>query len=207
MSAGVEIRSFRSVFDLERRIYRIDRLRLNPGGVPVRGVLYFLLVLALAQTISRLPLLGALAGALPWYLLDLALPAGSAVLLTLIRIEGRSAHLAALALARHGLDRRMPAGLHARRRAAGARQANAPGARWWPGDLLVLPDGSDGRLRRLRYTGPGAALVTVAHERARPGPLRARLGTALTVRERSPRQALSEGEVIALAPRARMRVD
>ena len=29
----------------------------------------------------------------------------------------------------------------------------------------MLPDGSDGRMRRLRYTGPGAVLVTAAHER------------------------------------------
>ena len=34
----IEIRSYRRVFDLERRIYSIDRVRLNPGGVPVRGV-------------------------------------------------------------------------------------------------------------------------------------------------------------------------
>ena len=38
----IEIRSYRAVFDLERRIYRVDRLRLNPGGVPVRGVVYCL---------------------------------------------------------------------------------------------------------------------------------------------------------------------
>ena len=41
----MEIRSYRRVFDLERRIYRVDRLRLNPGGVPVRGVVYFLVIL------------------------------------------------------------------------------------------------------------------------------------------------------------------
>ena len=34
----IEVRSYRTVFDLERRLYRIDRLRLNPGGVPVRGI-------------------------------------------------------------------------------------------------------------------------------------------------------------------------
>ncbi len=43
----IEIRSYRRVFDLERRIYSVDQLRLNPGGVPVRGVLYFLALLAL----------------------------------------------------------------------------------------------------------------------------------------------------------------
>ena len=42
----MEIRSYRAVFDLERRIYRIDRLRLNPAGVPVRGIVYFLALLA-----------------------------------------------------------------------------------------------------------------------------------------------------------------
>ena len=36
-----------------------------------------------------------------------------------------------------------------------------------PGGDPVLPDGSDSRMRRLRYTGPGAVLVmAVAHERA-----------------------------------------
>ena len=44
----MEIRSYRRVFDLERRIYRIDRLRLNPGGVPVRGVVYFLVAIVMA---------------------------------------------------------------------------------------------------------------------------------------------------------------
>ena len=29
-----------SVFALERRIYRIDTLRLNPSGVPLRGIGY-----------------------------------------------------------------------------------------------------------------------------------------------------------------------
>ncbi len=42
----IEIRSYRAVFDLERRIYRVDQLRLNPGGIPVRGVVYFLAILA-----------------------------------------------------------------------------------------------------------------------------------------------------------------
>ena len=55
-----DVRSYRAVFDLERRIYRIDRLRLNPGGVPVRGVLYFLGLLVAGAVTARLPLLAAL---------------------------------------------------------------------------------------------------------------------------------------------------
>jgi hypothetical protein len=202
---SVEIRSYRPVFDLERRIYRIDRLRLNPSGVPVRGVLYFLGALTLVEALGRMPLLGAAVDAVPWYLLDLALPACGAVLLTLIGIEGRPSHLAAYALARYRFDRRTPPGLHARRRGSPPRNVNAPGARWWPDDLVVLPDGSDSRLRRLRYTGPGAVLVTIAHKRVHPT-LPAGIRAALVVREDSPRRALAEGEVIALQRKSRMRV-
>ena len=71
----MEIRSYRAVFDLERRIYRVDRLRLNPGGIPVRGVVYFLAIL-LATLIAGQPAAGGSGDrALPWYLRDLALPA------------------------------------------------------------------------------------------------------------------------------------
>jgi hypothetical protein len=146
----VEIRSYRSVFRLERRIYRIDRLRLNPTGVPVRGVLYFLALLACALVGERLPLVGALARLAPWYLRDLALPAGLAALLCLIAIEGRPFHLAALALARYALAPRELSGLRPRR---------AEDRELLPGRLLFLPDGSDARVRRVRYSGPGAVRV------------------------------------------------
>jgi hypothetical protein len=158
----MEIRSYRSVFDLERRIYRIDRLRLNPGGVPVRGVLYFLALLLLALLAGGLPLLDIVVRALPWYLRDLALPGASAAMLTVIRIEGRPFHLAAHALLRYRVEPRRLSGVAPR----GSRRCPGPGERWRMEEILMLPDGSDGRLRRLRYTGPGAVLVTVAHERA-----------------------------------------
>ena len=144
------------MFDLERRIYRVDRLRLNPGGIPVRGVVYFLAILLATLIAGGLPLVGAVVGALPWYLRDLALPVASATVLSVIRIEGRPFHLAAHALLRY---RAGP------RRLAGVRPCEAPGARWRPEEILLLPDGSDGGMRRLRYTGPGAVLVTTAHER------------------------------------------
>jgi hypothetical protein len=142
-----EIRSYRSVFDLERRIYRIDRLRLNPGGIPVRGVVYCLAILALIALLARVPLLGDMVRALPWYLRELVLPVASAGLLTLIRIEGRPFHLAAAALARYALGPRHLSGM---------RPCAAPGRRWRPAELLLLPDGSSARPRRMRYTGPGA---------------------------------------------------
>lgn len=146
----VEIRSYRSVFDLERRIYRIDRLRLNPTGVPVRGVVYFLALVACCLLAGRLPLLGVPARAAPWYLSDLALPAGLAALFCLIAIEGRPFHLAALSLLRYALAARELSGLRPRR---------GRDRRLLPGQLLFLPDGSDARIRRLRYRGPGAVRV------------------------------------------------
>ena len=142
-----EIRSYRSVFDLERRIYRIDRLRLNPGGIPVRGVVYCLAILAALALAARLPLVGDAVRVLPWYARELVLPGASAGLLTLIRVEGRPFHLAAAALARYAV---------APRHFSGMRPCAPPGRRWCLPELLVLPDGSDTRLRRLRYTGPGA---------------------------------------------------
>lgn len=146
----VEIRSFRTVFDLERRIYRIDRLRLNPTGVPLRGVVHFLCLLAVVLLAARLPLLGATLRIVPWYLRDLAAPGALAALLTLIAVEGRPFHLAAIALVRYAAGPRELSGLRAR--CAADRQLLL-------GELIVLPDGSDARTRRLRYRGPGAVRV------------------------------------------------
>lgn len=154
---GIEIRSYRRVFDLERRIYRIDRLRLNPGGIPVRGLLYFVASLGGTLVARHLPVLGTLERLLPWYLLELALPALLATVLGVIRLEGRPFHLAAFSLARHAWRPRF---------SEGAAPTVRRGWRWFPSELLILPDGSDARMRRLRYTGPGVVRVVPAHERA-----------------------------------------
>jgi hypothetical protein len=192
----IEIRSYRAVFDLERRIYRIDQLRLNPGGIPVRGVVYFLAILLAMLIAGGLPLVGAAIGALPWYLRDLALPVASATVLSVIRIEGRPFHLAASALLRY---RAQP------RRLAGVRSCGGPGECWRPEEILLLPDGSDGAMRRLRYTGPGAVLVTTAHERVeRHGLLGA---TGLTLRELPEEDVPTQGQVIALPRSVRMWIE
>jgi hypothetical protein len=200
----IEIRSYRRVFDLERRIYSVDRLRLNPGGVPVRGVVYFLAILSVSVIAAGLPLAGALPRELPWYLRDIALPGAGATMLSAIRLEGRTFHLAAQALVRYWTGPR---------RLAGARRSAAVGERWRPPPIVMLPDGSDSRMRRLRYTGPGAVLVSVEHERrgralehgcsgtARPG-----LRPVLTLRQPARARALHEGQVISLAPGARLLV-
>jgi len=199
-----EIRSYRRVFDLERRIYSVDQLRLNPGGVPLRGLAYFLALVALALILGGLPLVGALSASLPWYLRDVLLPAAAATLLGAVRIEGRAFHLAAHALLRHRLRARTY---------AGGRRVPASAGRWYPREIVLLPDGSDARLRKLRYHGPGAALVCVEHRRrgraaergavasARPG-----LRAALTLSQAAAGRPLPNAQVIVLPAGAKLNV-
>jgi hypothetical protein len=200
----MEIRSYRRVFDLERRIYSVDRLRLNPGGVSVRGVLYFLVILSVGMLAAGLPLAGSAVRELPWYLRDIALPGASATVLSVIRVEGRTFHLAAHALLRYWTGPR---------RLAGARRCAAVGELWRPEAIVMLPDGSDSRMRRLSYTGPGAVLVSVEHERRgralERGPrgiARRGLRPVLSLRAPAGARALAEGQVISLASRARLLV-
>jgi hypothetical protein len=200
----IEIRSYRRVFDLERRIYSVDQLRLNPGGVPVRAVVYFLALVALDLLSGSLPAVGSLAAQLPWYLRDIAVPCAGAAILSAIRLEGRTFHLAAHALLRYRLGPR---------RVAGGRGCQAPGAVWRPSPLVMLPDGSDGRLRRMRYTGPGAVVVSVEHsrggrvlERGASGSARWGARRVLTLRESPPARAMPSAQVISLSPGARLLV-
>jgi hypothetical protein len=195
-----EIRSYRCVFDLERRLYRIDRLRLNPAGVPLRGIVYFMALLGATLLLGAVPLLGLLVRMAPWYLRDVGGPAACAALLTLIKIEGRPFHLAALAVIRYGTRARELSGLRPRVRAD---------RRWRLDELVVLADGSDARLRRLRYTGPGAVRISAAHVRGnwRPSPLRAltrRPDMRLAALPKKPRPA--KGQVIVLGDGARLEV-
>ncbi len=197
------IRSYRRVFDLERRIYRIEGLRLNPGGIPVRGIAYLMTLLFLALALERLTPISFLAHVLPWYVRDLALPGMFSVALAVVRIEGRPFHLAARAVLGCSLGPRRIAGL-----GGGRRSARSTSAVWRPGPLLMVPDGSDHRMRRLAYRGPGALLVAVAHERRlRRGPL-ATLGLRpqLVLRELHGVERPARGEVVVLDRTARLSV-
>jgi hypothetical protein len=198
----IEIRSYRRVFELERRIYRIDRLRLNPAGVPVRGIVYFLVLAAVGVIAGGLPLARTLARSMPWYLRGLVLPGVGAALLTLVRLEGRPFHVAARALLTY---RTSP------RRLVGLERGASVGACWRPGEILMLPDGSDAHIRRLLYTGPGAVLISVEHERILGGARRvdpgSRWGTLprrLIVRELPGGRGLPHAQVVALARGAQL---
>lgn len=200
----IEIRSYRRVFDLERRLYSVDRVRLNPGGVPVRGVVYFLAAALASVMIADAPAVGPLVREIPWYLRDVALPSAAATMLSVIRIEGRVFHLAARSMLCYRIGPR---------RLAGWRRCGASGARWYPHDLVLIPDGSDARMRRLRYTGPGAVLVCVEHERrgrakelGASATARSRTRAVLSLRQPRDSRALQSALVIALAAGARLHV-
>ncbi len=198
--ARIEVRSFRSVFDLERRIYRIDRLRLNPGGIPVRGAVYLLTCILLVAVGARLPVLGWPLDLLPWYARVVLLPAGVAALLTVIRVDGRPFHVAVRALAGF---------MAGPRRLQAFAPCPRPGQRWHPGELTILPDGSEPWLRAFTYLGAGAVLVLRAHQqRAWDGrPLGGVLRRAqIELRPVSGGAPLSRGRVLALSRGCRLTV-
>lgn len=197
------IRSYRRVFDLERRIYRIDRLRLNPGGIPVRGIAYFIALLLAALVLEHLPPTSLVGRIVPWYVRDLVLPGTLSAVLAVVRVEGRPFHLAARAVLACGLGPRRMIGL-----TRGCRSGRSILAIWRPSPLLMIPDGSDHRMRRLLYRGPGALLVAVAHERRlRRGPLvTLGLRPELTLRELHGVERPARGEVVVLDPLARLSV-
>jgi hypothetical protein len=190
----MEIRSFRAVFELERRVYRVDTVRLNPAGIPLRGILYAAILVPLSVVAGRLPPVAWVADIAPWYVRDLGFPLIVAAAATIVRIDGRPLHHAARALAIHWL---------APRRLCALARAPAPGSRWRPSPILLIPDGSDARFRRLRYRGPGAILVGYPHDRAewparRVGGRRRR-SPHLTLRAHATRRPLSRPTGLELA--------
>lgn len=191
----MEIRSYATVFALERRIYRVDRLRLNPAGVPIRGIVYFLALALVTLVLSAVPVLRHLAALVPFYLRELAFPGLASALLAVLRIDGRPFHLAAIALVREaGVPRRFD---------GAGRKLSAERRAWLPQPLLVLPDGSEPRMRRLRYRGPGAVVVFAAHQRTEWG--RGPEAPRVVLSQHGERR-LSRPRAVVLGARARLRV-
>jgi hypothetical protein len=197
----IEIASYRDVFDLERRIYRIDRLRLNPGGIPLRGAIYFIVAILLAAGLGGVPIVGWGLGLLPWYLRYAALPGLLAAIGSTVRVEGRPLHLAIRGLA---LQRLRP------RRLSGFAACAALGTRWRPPPIVLVPDGSGARPRRFRFTGPGTVVVRCGHECVewRSGRLSRVLGVPDLTLRAQPRLARSPtGRAITLGVGARLEVE
>jgi hypothetical protein len=107
--------------------------------------------------VARLPVLGYPLALAPWYLRDLVLPGIGAATLAAFRVDGRAGHLAVHAIVRFWLGPRY---------LIAGRPRAQPQAHWLPPDVVVFPDGAEGTLRRMRYAGPGAAVVALEHRRA-----------------------------------------
>ena len=100
--AKLEIRSFRVVFQLERRLHRIQHWKLPlPYGLPLRGLAYGALVLLAIVALGRVPVLGELVRLMPPPVRFLLAPVGAGFLLARARVDGRPAHRFLLAWARH----------------------------------------------------------------------------------------------------------
>ena len=87
------IRSYRRVFEVDRRIYRVDRWALPvPGGVPLRAVGYFVASLLGILAAGALPLVGEAVDVVSAPLRFVVVPLAFAVLGTQVAPDGRAAH-------------------------------------------------------------------------------------------------------------------
>ena len=147
---GFRIRSYRVCFELERRIHRIERWRIPvPYGVPLRGIVYGTLLLALVLVLRRLPGFGELLGVLHPALRLVVLPVGGAWALVRLRVDGRPVHAAGLSW----IAWRLGPG-----RVVGFRAAEGLGPALI-GDICVAPDERSARYRRARITGPAVVVL------------------------------------------------
>jgi hypothetical protein len=183
------IRSFRVCFDLERRIFRVDRWRIPaPYGVPLAGLAYAALALVAVLVLQRLPVTGQLLGVLHPALRFVILPVGVAYVAARLRVDGRPAHAAVVSWLRWCTTPR---------RVAAFRPAGPAGAQLLA-DFAVAADERAGRYRRCVVRGP--AEVTLRY------PARARRrGRRLELRPAGERP-LWRGKRIRLGRRQALRV-
>lgn len=148
---GIPIRSFRVVFDLERRIHTIDRWRIPvPYGVPLRGLAYWAAALLATIALGRLPLAGDVVGLLPAPVRFVILPVAVAYALARVQVDGRPAHATVAAWMRFCASPRRLAGLRPVPRAGTAVRL---------GDVTVVPDERGARYRPAVVEGPATVLL------------------------------------------------
>lgn len=190
----VLVRSHRDDFRFERRLYAIplDRagtraIRLGPSGVPLRGLAYGAVAMVVTFALSRVPVLGAPLRALPLVVAFLAIPFVVAALLTTVRPGGRVFHKAVQALGRHLTT---PRSLHAFQRHTPLERA------WRPAPVVMLVNGSEPRVRRLRFSGPGLVWIGRPHRQRLTRGFAARADALLV--ERASEAATGSGRRISL---------
>ena len=175
MAERLVIRSYRRVFEVDRRIYRVDRWALPvPGGVPLRGLGYLAATLGLVVLLEPLPGIGDLLGILSAPLRYVVLPLAIAVVATQAAPDGRSAHRFAGDWLRLRLRARRRSGL----RSVPLEGEPVP----WAGVLATRWDARAAQLHRARVQGPALVAfgVPVEFRDGRGGRLlvRARAGSA-----------------------------
>jgi hypothetical protein len=167
MAERLVIRSYRRVFEIDRRIYRVDRWALPvPGGVPLRAAGYFMATLLAIVVLDGLPGIGDAISALSPPLRYVIVPLAVAVLGTHAAPDGRTAHrFAADWLRLRARTRRRCAG-----RAVPLEGEPVP----WHGDVAVHWDGDGAELHRARVRGPARVTFNVGVDlrdlEARPDP-------------------------------------
>jgi len=157
MGERVVIRSYRRVFMVDRRIYRVDRWAVPvPGGVPLRAVGYFAGALLAVLVLGALPGTGELVAVLSPPLRYVVLPLAVAIFGTQVAPDGRSAHRFALDWLRYRL--------RARRRSAGREVESEGEPVRWDGELAVRWDADAPALQRGRVRGPARVTFNVPVE-------------------------------------------
>jgi hypothetical protein len=150
---SLAIRSFRVVFALERRLFKVDRFRLPLAyGVPVRGIVYAAGVLLAVVLAGRLPLLGALVGLIPPPFRYVALPVALAALMVRVRVDGLPAHHAVRLWVAH---RVLP------RRTLGFAADRTPPVLRIGEPVVLVPDGREPALRAGVLHGAGRVALRV----------------------------------------------
>jgi TcpE family len=151
------VRSYRRVFEVDRRIYRVDRWALPvPGGVPLRGVGYFAVAVVTVILLEQLPGIGDLLGALAAPLRFVVLPLAVAIVATQAAPDGRPAHRFALDWLRLRI--------RARRHSAGRPVPLEQEPIAWHGTLAVRWDEHAPHLHRARVRGPVCVAFTAPVE-------------------------------------------
>jgi hypothetical protein len=141
------IRSYRRVFEVDRRIYRVDRWALPvPGGVPLRAVGYFAATVMAVIFAASLPGIGDLVGGISPPIRFIVIPLAVAVFGTQAAPDGRAAH-------RFAWDW-LCLRLRARRRCAGRVVALEGEPVKWDGELPLRPDSDGTQIRHARVHGP-----------------------------------------------------
>jgi TcpE family len=153
VSERLTVRSYRRVFEVDRRIYRVDRWVLPvPGGVPLRGVAYFVGALLAVLAAERLPVIGAAVGGVSAPFRYVVIPLGAALLGTQAAPDGRASHRFAIDWLRLRL--------RSRRRCAGRAVALEREPVRWDGVLPTRWDADAPALHGAEVAGP--ARVTFA---------------------------------------------